>query len=545
MKDKACSLKQKIFSNWSGDLLGGVMTSVVALPIAMAFGVASGAGAAAGLYGAMACGFFASLFGGTKGQQSGPTGPIAVVVASLVVATKGDLSIVFAATILAGLFQIAFGRLGWGDLARYIPYPVVSGFMTGVAAIIIILHIAPFFGIEGSKQIMISLANLPGIPQQINYAALSLGIAAIAIIYITKLINKRAPASLIALISTTAISVFLQLEIPRIGEIPGQLPVPSLPFFDLNFLAIVVTGALTIALLGSVDSLLTSLIADRMLNSHHNSNKELIGQGIGNIVTGLLGGLAGAGSTTRTLANIDAGGRTPLAGIVYGLIIFSVIAFLGKIAALVPMASLAGILIWLGLAIVDWRALKHMTKAPKSDVLVMMIVMIMTVFVDLIWAVMIGCALSSVLFVKKMTDARLSECGTLDTFTELEHIANELSEHLRKTTYVYTFNGPMFFGETKNLMKALKELDGLEVLVLNFEFSPFIDQSCCYFLEDMITGLREKGKKVIILGLKKNVEQSLNSMDCLKTLDNKFRSNRWSEVIARLRDWELDKNVVA
>ncbi len=511
------------------------MTAVVALPVAMAFGVASGLGAAAGLYGAMCSGLFAALFGGTKGQQSGPTGPIAVIVATMLVANDGNLVIIFAATILGGFIQIAAGKFGWGELVRYLPYPVVSGFMTGIALIIILLHVNPLFGIKGSKQVLENISHFPNIASELNVAALAIGVLTFIIIYAMKLISKKLPASLIALLVASTVSVMMNLDIPRIGEIPSQLPIPSLPPITLSMLSAIIDGAATIALLGAIDSLLTSLIADKLLRSHHDSNKELVGQGIGMIAAGLMSGLAGAGSTTRTLANIDAGGRTPLSGVVYAAIIFMVIVGLGKVASVIPMSSLAAILIFLGIGIVDWRSLKDIPKAPRADVLVMMVVLFMTIFIDLISAVLLGMALASVLFVKKITDAQLSEFGSLDSISELGHLAEELPPDVMSETCVYTFDGPIFFGETKNVASVIKDAQNAKTLILNFEHAHFIDQSCCYYLEDLVDNLRKSDKLVISLGLDGEVRKRLEKMECRAVLDEAFQADKWKTVISRLK----------
>ncbi len=523
-------------SNVVGDVMGGMMTAVVALPVAMAFGVASGLGAAAGLYGAMCCGLLASVFGGTKGQQSGPTGPVAVIIATLLIDCGGNLPVVFAAIILGGILQIAAGKLKWGELVRYLPYPVISGFMTGIAAIIILLQINPLFGIKGSKQVMESIQSFPNILLHMKVEALLIGLLTFAIIFITKLISKKLPASLIALVVASVASVVLNLDIPRIGEIPGQLPVPSLPVVDLKAITIIVSGGVTIALLGSIDSLLTSLIADKILHTNHDSNKELVGQGIGNIVAGLMGGMAGAGSTTRTLANIDAGGRTPLSGVIYAAIILTVITALGGVAAQIPLSSLAAILIVLGFGIVDWRSLSHVKKAPRSDVLVMSVVLFMTVFIDLISAVLLGMALASVLFVKKITDVHLSDFGSLESKSELNHLFDMLPLNSLRETFMYSFDGPIFFGETKNLAKALKAADNAQTLILNFEHAHhFIDQSCCYYLEDLIGGFRKSGRLVLVLGLDGDIKAGLERMECQLVLDSEFVVSGWSEAVEKIK----------
>ncbi|HIA55211.1 MAG TPA: SulP family inorganic anion transporter [Candidatus Melainabacteria bacterium] len=528
---KEILMYKSFFCNWKGDITGGIMTTVVALPVAMAFGVASGLGAAAGLYGAMSCGLLAGIFGGTRGQQSGPTGPIAVVVAAMLVAHHDRRELVFAATIIAGLLQVVFGKLRFGELVRYFPYPVVSGFMTGIALIIIFLHINPLFGIAGNKDIILSLKQIPAIPTSMNLAALLIGLSTILISVCIKQVSKHAPAALLALAATSAVTVILKLDIPRIGEIPNQLPLPQLPAIGVSDLYIVLAGALTISVLGSIDSLLTSLIADKMLREHHNSNKELIGQGIGNMAAGLIGGLPGAGSTTRTIANIDAGGRGALAGVIYGTLIFSVIAFFGNIAAVIPLSALAGILISLGFGIIDWRAFKDMRAAPKADTCVMLTVLILTVAFDLISAVLIGTALACVFFAKRVSDSKLARGKTLDTIYEYLEPTPGSAESSMKKALVYAFSGPIFFGETKNLTEIIRALDKEQTLIFDFVCASSIDVSCCYYLEDAIAHLRKCGNVVILLGLHGEIEKTLQGMACESVLDEAFMVESLDDLI--------------
>lgn len=498
---RICDLRSNVLS----DILGGIMTTIVALPVAMAFGVASGLGAAAGLYGAMSCGLLAGVFGGTRGQQSGPTGPIAVVIASLLASHADKAYLVFAATILAGALQIVFGRLKWGDWIKLVPYPVISGFMTGIALIIIIIHINPFFGIPGSKQILSSLQSFSAIPHSYNIAAFGIGSATVAIIYGLKFASKRIPASLVALITATVACSILKLDVPKIGEIPSQLPVLTLPPIAFSDLSIVVTGAITIAVLGSIDSLLTSLIAEKMLKTKHDSNQELVGQGLGNILTGLLGGLAGAGSTTRTLANIDAGGRTALSAIIYSFLVLLVITTLGSLAAQIPLSALAAILIILGIGIVDWRMVKHLKRAPRGDVAVMCVVLAMTVFFDLISAVVVGTLLACFLHIKKLSDAKLSQHG-----------------HVEDGTYVYSFHGPIIFAEVNTLNDAHENFSKAEQIIFDFEKAAFIDQSCAYYLNDLIVQLKEASKTVQIMRISDSVRSEFESMHCDAVLQSEI-----------------------
>lgn len=504
-----------LFSNFPGDLMGGLMTAVVALPVAMAFGIASGLGAAAGLYGAIACGIFAAWFGGTRGQQSGPTGPMAVVVAGVLATNPGRVDIAFAATILAGVFLIVLGKLRAGELIRYLPYPVISGFMTGVALIIILLQLHPLFGLDGPRKIADCIAGLPNIITNFKTDAILISALTLGIIYTLPLLSKKIPASLIALVVATIVSIVLKMDLPRIGEIPQGLPVLTIPNLSLDDLRTVITSGMSLALLGAIDSLLTSLIADKMLHEHHNSDKELIGQGVGNICAGFIGGLAGAGSTTRTLANINAGGRTKLSGLVYGFCILAVILGLGNLASLIPKAALAGILVALGLYIVDWRAIKRILATSKSDVAVMLIVLALTLFVDLIVAVGVGAALASILFVKKISDARLSRHGTIDTLEQIHELVQHLPQDLRRTIYVYTFHGPLFFGEVKNFNDTVSRLTEIKYLILRFHSFPVIDQSWSFAVEDAIDRFEKSGTVILFVGIDPVVVERFEQMDII------------------------------
>lgn len=517
-----------LLSNIYGDLSGGVMTTIVALPVAMAFGIASGLGAAAGLYGAMACGLFAAIFGGTRGQQSGPTGPITVGVAALLVAQQGNVDFVMCAIILAGLFQIVFGKLKWGSLAQYIPYPVVSGFMSGIALIIIILHINPLCGVEGEKNILSEIVSFSHLPERTNLSALAIGLVTLLLIVVFKRLSKRFPGALAALAIVTVVSLLMHLDIPVIGEIPKTLPTPALPALDLALIVPLVAGAATIAILGSIDSLLTSVIADRLLKQRHDSNRELIGQGIGNVAAGLIGGLAGAGSTTRTIANIDSGGRTALSGIVYSLLVLLVITQLATVASVIPLSGLAAILVWLGISIIDKRMFSHVLTAPRSDVLVMLLVLFMTVFADLISAVALGTALSCVLYVKRIAD---SPCSTITRLGKVEDVepsclrsGDGLGDGL-----VYNFSGPLFFGELIRLSNCIGQSKDYRLVVFNFENVLFVDQSCSYFLEDAIRELKEGGTAVLAVAMNDDVRRTLKRLNCYNVLESECRSESWLE----------------
>jgi len=397
-----------MFTNIRGNAFGGITAGVVALPLALAFGVQSGLGAIAGLYGAIAIGIVAALLGGTKTQISGPTGPMTVVAATIVMAeieAYGSLEEAFgtivATFILAGIFQILMGFAKVGQYIKYMPYPVVSGFMSGIGAIIIILQIFPFFGMVSPKHILDVFMELGSIAGSINLEAVGLALATLAIIYLFPKVTKLVPSALVALIVLTIVSTMMGLNVSVIGAIPEGLPDLHLDHIHWDHPMTIILPALTLAALGAIDSLLTSVVADNMTKTKHESNKELVGQGIGNMAAGLIGGIPGAGATMRTVVNINSGGTTQLSGIIHGLVLLVILLGAGPYAAMIPLPVLAGILVSVGIGIIDYRGIKHTFHVPRADAFVMYVVLIMTVVIDLLQAVAVGMTLASLLFMKK------------------------------------------------------------------------------------------------------------------------------------------------
>lgn len=515
-------LREKYLSNLSGDFTGGLMGAIVALPLCLAFGVASGLGPAAGLYGAISCGILAGIFGGTAGQCSGPTGPMTVVAATMASTNTGRPELIFASVLAAGLLQIALGFAKAGGLIAYVPYPVISGFMTGIGSIIVIVELAPLFGVSGSGNVLVSLQKLFDIIPNLNTQALVISVLTVAMIYGLPKISRRLPASLIALISMTLLSNMLHFKLPTIGEIPSSLPIPSLPNITFADLHIVAENGITLACLGAIDSLLTSLVMDKVTGKKHDSNQELIGQGIGNMAAGLIGGLPGAGATMRSMVNVKSGGTTHLSGALHGLFLLLVLICLAKIASTIPMAALAAILFTVGLSIMDWRVLKSLRKAPRSDTVVMLTVLVLTIFVDLIVAVLIGVALASVLFVKQLSDARVSAMSQLETLQELNQLTSEVPEAVRKNTFCYELNGPLFFGEAKNLIDAISNVSNPRYIILRFSNVPLIDQTGAFALEHAIEKWQAAGAKILFVGLKKSIMQTLIDSGAKIDLTNSF-----------------------
>ncbi|ULA63521.1 MAG: Bicarbonate transporter BicA [Nitrospira sp.] len=512
------------FTHLRGDLAGGVVAAVVALPLALAFGVASGAGAIAGLYGAIFVGFFAALFGGTPAQVSGPTGPMTVVMAGLIVQFSQEPALAFSAVILGGGLQILLGLSGVGRYISLMPYPVISGFMSGIGAIIIILQVAPLVGHGAqSGSVLATIAMLPPLVMNPVFDALALGLLSLVIVAATpESVGKIVPPPLLALVVGTVLGVLVFSSAPVIGEIPTTFPMPVLPALRLDAVQIVIGQAIVLALLGSIDSLLTSLVCDNMTRTHHDSNRELIGQGIGNAVAGLFGGLPGAGATMRSVINIRTGGRTPLSGALHALILLAVLLGLGPLAERIPLAVLAGILVKVGVDIIDWRMLRHIMQAPRADVTIMAVVCAMTVLADLIMAVGVGLVLASVLFVKRMSDLELMNLQIITGQTPESPLTNEeaavLRPHEGRIVLIH-IDGPMSFGSAKAMVRRLEGVSGwgsFSVVVLDLSTVPTIDGTAALAVEDMIRMVEAHRQHLILVGMQPTVTEVLDGLGILR-----------------------------
>ncbi len=532
-------------NNIKGDLFGGITAGIVALPLALAFGIqafggvndpsAASMGALAGIVGATMLGFFAALLGGTHSQISGPTGPMTVVTATLIggvwASPGGSLADVLISMSLAGLFcglfQILFGIIKLGKYIRYIPYPVLSGFMSGIGVIIILQQLYPLVGLKGSGTMVDLLMGIPhAVSQGISITALLLGLGTIAIIYLLPLLTKKIPATLVALVVMTVVSLFCHLDGRYIiGDIPSGLP---MPFFAkagldmasvdwLDVLKAAVIPGLTLAGLGSIDTLLTSVVADNITKTKHNSNKELIGQGIGNAIAGLFCGLPGAGATMRTVVNVKSGGRTQLSGMVHALLLLAVLLGLGSLVKYVPLSVLAGILITVGWGIIDFKGFKDLLRIPKADAVVLIVVFLVTVFVDLLTAVGIGMVIACVLFMKRASD--LVEGGYsssamtsadvrkglpdpgLPNFDKTLPWGDEggITDEMRRHIYIQRLNGPIFFGTINKFKEVMEDVPSdAKVVIIRMKLVSFMDQSGLYAMETSIKDLQARGITVLM-----------------------------------------------
>ncbi|GMN09649.1 SulP family inorganic anion transporter [Croceitalea sp. MTPC9] len=516
-----------------GDITGGLVAGVVALPLALAFGVQSGLGAIAGLYGAIAVGILAAIFGGTTTQASGPTGPMTVVSAALVAnaidmagSLQDAMGIILLSFLVGGALQIVFGLINIAGYIKYFPYPVVSGFMSGVGLIIIILQIFPFVGLDSAKSTLKVMSDLPRLFIDFNWQALALGGMTVVIYYLFPKITKAIPSALVALIAVSIFAYFIQWDVPIIGEIPSGLPALQLEGLftvDSSAYGLVLEYGLVLAVLGSIDSLLTSVIADNMTKTKHNSNRELIGQGIGNMVAAVIGGIPGAGATKGTVVNINSGGRTRLSGALHGAFLLAVLLGLSSLAAYIPLAVLAGILIPIGFKIVDTKGLKHLKVVPRADAIVLLIVLLWTTFGSLIQAVGIGVTLAALLFMKRASDIgeKGMQVGTLAGFDGEKPWEDETEfyEKFKDKIYIKHLYGPLFFGFTSHFQEQVKNIDDdIKVLVIRMDRVPYVDQSGIYALENAILDLTLKKIKVVITGLQEQPRELLEGIDIIPDL---------------------------
>ena len=577
-----------------GDVLCGLTAGIVALPLALAFGVSSGLGPSAGLYGAIFISFFGALFGGTPTQISGPTAPMTgvsmVVIASIIGVLDGDLGkaipYILMVFLLSGIFQILLGLIRVGTYIKYIPYPVVSGFMTAIGVIILITQLQPMMGYEVQKDTdyvnyfvpeaeaillekileeesqegilvledfhetinrasqieakdireeaqFLATKNSSGVVgtfrvisrlwHQINWTELLLTLLTVFIIYGYKRINKTVPSTLVALVLVTAGAIFFKVDYLPIEQIPQGFPKLQVGIFnDFNLLHLLpyFATALTLALLGAIDSLLTSVVADNLTKTKHLPNRELIGQGIGNSISALFGGIPGAGATIRTVVNIQSGVKTKLSGMVAAFVLLIILLLLGPIASQIPAPVLAGILITVGIGVMDYRGLRALSKIPRSEVGVMFVVLVLAVVWNLVYAVGIGLVLASLSFMKKMGDVThdMSEVAPVQKEKAWKDEKLLSSEFLSKV-FIKHIEGPLFFGFTSDFQALSKQLpDSAKVVIIRMERVPLIDQSGLFALEDILIELTQKGITPFLEGVREQPEYMMQTIGILNEL---------------------------
>jgi len=536
----------KYFSldNLKGDIYGGLTAGVVALPLALAFGEASGAGPIMGLWGAIFVGFFAALFGGTGSQISGPTGPMVVVFAGIFAGLAGNLPLIFASVVLAGLIQILLGIFRFGQYIRLVPYPVVSGFMSGIGLIIIALQLPRLFGHEPTSGAVIpALKSVPAAVMDPNMAALLIGVLTLAIVFFwPSRLSKIIPGPLGALILGTLLSMFLvdifPAAAPILGDIPTGFPEFIMPAISSDTAWIVLEGAIILAVLGALDSLLTSLVADNMTRTRHASNQELIGQGIGNTLAGFFGAVPGAGATMRTVVNIRTGGQTRLSGMLHALVLLAVVVSLAPLAALIPHAVLAGILVKVGYDIIDISYLRNAHRGPRWDLVLMMVVLGLTTFVDLITAVGVGVFLAALAFVKRMADEQMKTL-LRDTDDHVSGVERDLLKSVRGKVTLFEFSGPLSFGAAADVGHQVRERvrEHTAALVLDFTNIPYLDVSAARAVETIACDANAAGKRVFTAGMNDSVADTLSGLNADHCLPDGASYNTRLKAIQAAVDW--------
>jgi SulP family sulfate permease len=518
------------FDNLRGDLFGGVTAAIIALPMALAFGVASGAGPAAGLYGAVLVGLFAALFGATPTLISEPTGPMTVVmtavIANLIAANpENGMAMAFTVVMMAGVLQIVFGALKLGNYVTMMPYTVISGFMTGIGLILIVLQLGPFLGhATPPGGVLGTLQTLPDLIARIQPAETALALFTLAlIVFFPAQLRRFLPPQLIALVAGSLVSVFFlsEMDIRRIGEIPTGLPELQLPVFTAAQWQLMMVDAAVLAVLGSIDALLTSVIAENLTRKEHSANKELFGQGMGNLASGLFGGIPGAGATMGTVVNIQTGGRSALSGLTRALLLLIVVLWAGGLTAHIPLAVLAGIALKVGFDIIDWSFLRRAHRGSPKAAWIMYGVIALTVFVDLIAAVAIGVFIANVLTIERMVKLQSRSVKAArhpDALDNLTLDEQTLLERAKGRILVFTLGGPLIFGVAKAISRQHAVLADHQVLILDFSEVPTLGVSSSLALEKMALEDLEQGRPVFIVGATGEVRQRLIALDLLDKL---------------------------
>ena len=508
-------------STLRGDFFGGVTSMIVALPVALAFGIASGMGAAAGLYGAISVGFFAAVFGGTKSQISGPTAPMTVAMAAVITVYSSTLTEALTVVVLAGLFQVVLGVSKIGRFVAYTPYVVVSGFMSGIGIIIMLIQTRPFLGLPPAVGgAMGALKAMPETLGNINTSAMIIAAVTlvVAIFWPTRL-NRRLPAPLVALIAGTLLGILWLNDAPVIGQIPTGLPSLQIGLPPLAFLIKAIEPALILALLGSIDSLLTSLVADSLTGTQHKPNKELVGQGIGNIVAGLFGALPGAGATMGTVVNIRAGGSTQVSGALRAILLLGLVLGLGRFVEPIPLAALAAILMKVGWDIIDWRMVVRMHRIRREHLFVMLLTLGLTVFVDLVTAVAIGliaAGMSHALQLERLeldsvTSVPLLDSTFLSDFEEVDE-----ADMFSARVGLVALKGRFTVASANRLVVVISaDIKDHEVVIFDFSETTSLDDSAAMLILQLINSAAKEQTECIVMGARGPVARTLDSLNIL------------------------------
>ncbi len=601
------------FKHFRGDFFGGITAGIVALPLALAFGVSSGLGPSAGLYGAIFISFFAALFGGTNTQISGPTAPMTavsmIIIAGIVAAFDGDvnkaLPAILTVFLMAGIMQVGLGFMGLGRYIKYIPYPVVSGFMTAIGVIILVTQILPALGYypkedqqfvdqfkpyaeeiildnilkdEAGEGILVledfqetikraetiteadilkesqtlagkeasgvigSIKVLPRAIKNVNWLELLLALGTIIIIYGFKRITTAVPSTLVSLLVMSGIAFGFGLDYRPIETIPSGLPLPNWAIFtefNLSSITPYIFTALTLALLGAIDSLLTSVVADNMTKTKHKPNQELIGQGIGNSIAAIFGGIPGAGATIRTVVNINAGGKTRLSGMLAGVLLLVILLALGPVASQIPAAVLAGILITVGINVMDYKGLKAIPNMPRTEVTVLIVVLVLSSVWNLVYAVGIGLVIASLMFMKQIGDLTGKRSDLEPLIKEKAWPDEEgFPDELEKKCFIKHIKGPLFFGSTSEFQQLARQIpDTAETIIIRAGRMQYMDQSGLYAMEDILVDLVNQGKRILMVNIPNQPRYMMERIDIIPDLiPEEHIFDNFKELLAWLKE---------
>lgn len=545
--------------NLKGDVFGGVTTAVISLPLALAFGVASGAGAEAGLWGAIMVGFFAALFGGSTSLISEPTGPMTVIMTAVLTSMMAKypetgMAISFTVVMMAGAFQILLGTLKLGKYVTLMPYSVVSGFMSGIGVILILLQLSPLLGHAAPPGgVMGTLLELPTILANINYSELFLGLLTLAILFLfPRQYQKYVPAQLVALVAITLLSImfFSTDSIRRIGEIPAGLPSLIIPHFNADIFTTMVIDALVLGTLGCIDTLLTAVIGDSLTRKEHDSDKELRGQGFANMISGLFGALPGAGATMGTVTNIQVGARSPLSGMIRALVLALVVLIAGGLTEPIPMAVLAGIAVYVGINILDWSFIQRAHKISMQGMAIMYGVMLLTVFVDLIAAVGLGVFISNILIIERLSREQVRQVRTISDSDGNDVPLSDSERGLLdrangKLLFLY-LSGPMIFSVSKAISRQHTSVADYEVMILDLTDVPMIDMTVGLALENAIKDALDANCEVFLLCPNEQTQQQLENFHVLDLVSNgNTYSYRYQALEAALKYLGKDEYALA
>ncbi len=516
------------FNNVRGDIFGGLTAAVVALPMALAFGIASGAGASAGMWGAILVGFFAVLFGGTPSLISEPTGPMTVIVTAVIAELMAKnpetgLAMAFTVIMMAGIFQILFGVMKLGKYITMLPYNVISGFMTGIGVILIFLQIAPFLGQQTpSGGVLGVIRNLPSLIVNLNPLEVILGVLTLVILFVypSKWKSIVPPQLTTLVIGTIVALVFFGnadiRTIATIGEITPGLPELQMPVLSFENLRLMFTNAIVLATVGSIDCLLTCLVCDSLTRSEHQSNKELIGQGIANLITGFCGGVAGSGATTASVVSIQAGGRTALAGIVRALVLLVIVLWAAPLTSGIPLAVLAGIVLKVGIDIIDWGFLKRVHKISWKAAGIVYSVVLLTVFVDLMVAVAVGVFVANILTIDRLTSLQSNAVKAI-TDDDDQILLNQEEKYIldsaRGRLLLFHLSGPMIFGVAKAISREHDAIENYDVLIVDLSEVPVLGVTSSLAIENAISEAIDVGRAVIVVGATGKVKSRLQKLN--------------------------------